>query len=140
MLTDKHSTIRNGEDTFADKILLLLKEINPIIYAEGQRSHGYADWRKWNKYNIYSLSGWSYQQLSKSIYKFLCVKKEKTINDLKDTLLLSMWGIKGNRNIYDRMTELIANLPETLQTQNLRPNEVGMEEVQNARFRAERNY
>ena len=83
--------LRRPDGVNEQEISNFLKEINPVIFAEGMTSrfNSYAQQKRWNVFSISCLSGWRHKRLSQIVYRFLCVKKPPGRDEIKDALSLS---------------------------------------------------
>lgn len=121
-----------------EKLVSLLKEINPVIYAEG-KTRRQNQWRQWNIHNIQCLSGWNFRKLDQLIYRFLCLKRPPTHHEINSALTMSIQGINDTES--SQAHEIITNqfnLIRNEEPSNLPPPEIGIEEVRSARERTER--
>lgn len=142
-LTSRYSRIRLPNSPQVEEIKNFIKEINPVLYAEGKNTNLY--WRRWNVFNVHSLSGWYHKNLNKMIYRFLCLKKEPKYTDIYEALTLSTYGAHNpEREIsyHEELTRITNPLREQEIERNFTaqiiPEEMGIEDVQRARERAER--
>lgn len=139
--TSQRQKVRNGPTI--ENIVSLLKEINPIIYAEGEERRS-CRWKHWNCSNVQVLSGWYYRTLDQLIYRFLCLNRPPNYQEIKEALYLSITGINIDNPAvlsYNEQIAIILNqLPEENAEQaiNTIPQEIGINEIQSARERTER--
>lgn len=145
--TAPQHSIRKESGPAKEAILSFLKEINPVIYTEGSyvSSNTSQSYRRWNSGRIFCLSSWSFQRLSKAIYRFLCLNREPNNYELRDALILSTNGVSFSNNPASR-SRILDEITNALQTETSCPTirtsakEVGLNEIQQARERAERTY
>ena len=134
--------LRRPDGVNEQEISNFLKEINPVIFAEGMTSsnNSCAQQRRWNIFSVSCLSGWRHKRLSQIVYRFLCVKKPPDRNDIKDALRLSTDRIEEqNTSIYTRINTLLSNLSFENENETfVNPPELGMEEIRSARENTER--
>lgn len=136
----RRQKIRNENGPTIEEIVSLLKEINPIIHAEGPNRRENDKWKNWNKTNIQSLSSRYFEELDKLIYRFLCLKRPPYIDEIAAALRFSVRHIQDNSSSYDNtIRTLIATLPPNNEPpENIVLSEIGIEDIQSARERTER--
>ena len=136
--------LRRPDGVNEQEISNFLKEVNPVIFAEGKTSrfNSFAQQRRWNVLSISCLSGWHHKKLSQIVYRFLCVKKPPGRDDIKDAMSLSTNRIEEqNTSIptHQKITALLSNLSFENQNETfVNPPELGMEEIRSARESTER--
>ena len=139
--------LRRPDGVNEQEISNFLKEINPVIFAEGMTSrfNSFAQQRRWNVFSVSCLSGWRHKRLSQIVYRFLCVKKPPGRNEIKDALRLSTDRIEEQNTITQitsiqiRINALLSNLSFGNQNETfVNPSELGMEEIRSARESTER--
>lgn len=136
--TSQRQRVRELSGPTIENIFSLLKEINPILYAEGKERRGYGQWKRWNIKSVQTLSGWHYRELDKLIYRFLCLNRPPNYQEIRAALYLSLGNVSTN-NI-EQIRLILDQLPHenTEPSISVIPQEIGINEIQSARERTER--
>ena len=131
-------TLRTKESVTVDVILNTLMQINPIIFAEHQRN--YHSWittdspRCFGKSTVQAIEGWWFKILCTSIYKITCLKRELATHELTRIVQLTTTS-EGAQDFL--ATTIRTNTTLGSIERPLPHDEVGLDEIEQARLRAE---
>lgn len=142
-LVAPQSKIRSLYGPEIEDIKQTLFEINPIIFSENQEANnGYRvqpinSCRRFNTLSIIALGSYRFRELCQAIYKINCVKRNLTENEIRNIADLS------SQNYTEVTSYLEARLPRnanrTIEERISLIQDIGIEDIRNARERAESN-
>lgn len=132
-VTAPQSRLRHPDGPSVDRVLALLKEVNPVLYGESSTILR----KRWLESRIKTLSSRYHRMLCQGLYRLLCRRRPLKRHELADLLVLGSY--RYNHRQLERTLDLAqAAAPEANQFIPP-PEEISLEVVAAARQRAE-NY
>lgn len=138
--TARQWNIRNeiNEKSTVDKIYQALKEINPIIFSENTNPYISAgSYRNFGSFDTQTLSGWYYKRLCEAIYQMICIKRPLKRDELDRIAQLTCRDTPFAHRFVDE--RYIPTGRESNQSQSTSIPEIGLNEMEDIRRRAENN-
>ena len=119
--------IRKENGPTIEQIQEVLLEINPIVF--GEETTSFYSTRTFNRNNANSLSGWTFRQLCKSIYKILCLKRNLTRNEITTIISLTTGNYRATRTFMGEAMPtggIVEDTPQPLPTVE----EIGLSDIE----------
>ena len=134
-------TVRRERGPTTEEIHTTLKLINPIIFAENFHGRSRNQWSSFGRPNVRTAAGYMFKQICKAIFILHCRKTPVTRRQIMEIANLTCQNYQEYERYLDR--HWTSQIPREIRLrtaeQPLPSQEVGIEEIEFARIRAESN-